>query len=98
MTGVPEDRKRMKLLDELLGKLQVSVGRMALLEEALIHSSWSAENPGNNNNERLEFFGDAVLKFVVSEYLLERFPTYNEGQLTEIRAVLVSSKMLAEVG
>lgn len=90
--------KRMKQLDELLSKLGVSCGRMGLIEEALIHSSWSAENPGTRNNERLEFFGDSVLKFVVSEYLLERFPDYDEGQLTEIRAVLVSSKTLGEIG
>lgn len=91
------DPKRFKQLDELLGKLSVSCGRMSLLDEAMTHSSWSAENPGFPNNERLEFFGDAVLKFVISEYLLERFPTYDEGQLTEIRAVLVSAKTLGDV-
>lgn len=98
MLGNEIDRKRLKQLDELLEKLGVTCGRMGLLDEALIHSSWAAENPGISDNERLEFFGDAVLKFVVSEYLLERFPNYNEGQLTEIRAVLVSSKTLGEVG
>jgi ribonuclease III len=98
MLGNEIDRKRLKQLDELLEKLGVTCGRMGLLDEALIHSSWAAENPGVSDNERLEFFGDAVLKFVVSEYLLERFPNYNEGQLTEIRAVLVSSKTLGEVG
>ena len=38
------------------------------------------------DSERLEFFGDAVLRFVISEYLLERFPDYDEGKLTEIRS------------
>ncbi len=90
--------KRMRLLDELLEKLAVPFGRMGLLDEALIHSSFAAENPEYNSNERLEFFGDSVLKFVISEYLLERFPGYDEGQLTEIRAVLVSGKVLGEVG
>jgi ribonuclease-3 len=89
---------RLRQLDELLGKLGISLGRMQLLEEALTHSSWSAENPGNQHNERLEFFGDPVLKFVVSEYLMERFPDYDEGQLSEIRSVLVSSKTLYEAG
>ncbi len=45
----------------------------------------------------MSFFGDALLKFVISEYLLERFPEYDEGKLTEIRAVLVSDKVLAEI-
>jgi ribonuclease III len=89
---------RLRQLDELMGKLGIVLGRIQLLEEALTHSSWAAENPGNQHNERLEFFGDSVLKFVISEYLMERFPDYDEGQLSEIRAVLVSSKTLSEAG
>ncbi|MBX9667811.1 MAG: ribonuclease III [Candidatus Obscuribacterales bacterium] len=89
--------KRLKDLDDLLSKLGVSCGRMVLINEALTHSSYSAEHSGCNDYERLEFFGDAVLKFVVSEYLIDRFPDYNEGQLTEIRAVLVSDKVLGEI-
>ncbi|PWT98782.1 MAG: ribonuclease III, partial [Candidatus Melainabacteria bacterium] len=54
---------------------------MGLLNEALTHSSFAAES-GTKDYERLEFFGDAVLKFVISEYLLERFPDYDEGKLT----------------
>jgi len=97
MTGSIITPKRLRELDELLDKLSVSCGRMGLLEEALTHSSYAAENPSLAQNERLEFFGDSVLKFVISEYLLERFPTYDEGKLTEIRSVLVSGKTLAEV-
>lgn len=89
--------RRLKELDELLGKLHVNCGRMVLINEALTHGSYSSEHPGCNDYERLEFFGDAVLKFVISEYLIDRFPDYNEGQLTEIRAVLVSDKVLAEI-
>jgi ribonuclease-3 len=88
--------KRHKSLDQLGTALGVNFGRMSLLDEALTHSSYGAE-AGITDNERLEFFGDALLKFVVSEYLLERFPDYDEGQLTEIRAVLVSDKVLAEL-
>jgi ribonuclease III len=88
--------KRLKELDQLCAKLGVTFGRMGLLNEALTHSSFAAET-GEKDCERLEFFGDAVLKFVISEYLLERFPDYDEGELTEIRAVLVSDKVLAEV-
>lgn len=89
--------RRVKELDQLSERLGVAFGRMHLLNEALTHSSAAAEQPGVKDYERLEFFGDAVLKFVVSEYLLERFPDYSEGQLTEIRAVLVSDKVLAEL-
>ncbi len=97
MTGSTLPPKRLRELDKLLNDFGVLVGRMSLLEEALTHSSYAAEHPGGTHNERLEFFGDSVLKFVVSEYLLERFPTYDEGKLSEIRAVLVSGKTLAEV-
>jgi len=89
--------KRLKELDELLRKLGLNCGRMALINEALTHSSYTSEHPEYPDFERLEFFGDAVLKFVISEYLLDRFPDYSEGQLTEIRAVLVSDKILAEI-
>ena len=89
--------RRLKELDDLLSKLHLSCGRMVLINEALTHTSYSAEHPGSPDFERLEFFGDAVLKFVVSEYLMDRFPDYNEGELTEIRAVLVSDKTLGEI-
>jgi ribonuclease III len=92
----PIPPKRHKALDQLSASLGVTFGRMSLLNDALIHSSYASE-AGVNDNERLEFFGDALLKFVISEYLLERFPDYDEGQLTEIRAVLVSDKVLAEL-
>ncbi len=69
-----------------------------LLFSALTHSSFSnykVEKGKANNNERLEFFGDAVLKLVVSEYLYKKFFDMDEGQLTKIRAQIVSDRMLA---
>ena len=89
--------KRVKELEQLCHKLGVLFGRLAVLNEALTHSSFAAESPGSRDYERLEFFGDSVLRFVVSEYLLERFPDYDEGQLTAIRSVLVADKTLAEI-
>jgi ribonuclease-3 len=75
-----------------------------LLEQALTHSShaheWEARGSGPgavHDNEQLEFLGDAVLGFVVSEELCERFPQYHEGQLSKIRAHLVSAKHLVQV-
>jgi ribonuclease-3 len=73
----------------------------ANIARALTHSSYSYEQRQQGeawveNYERLEFLGDAVLKLLVSEYLFERFPDYREGELTKIRAVVVSDAMLAE--
>lgn len=97
-TAYTLSQRRLKELDQLSDKLGIRFGRMGLLDEALTHSSFASEHPGLNDNERLEFFGDAVLRFVMSEYLLERFPDYDEGQLTAIRSVLVSDKTLADIG
>jgi ribonuclease-3 len=72
----------------------------ALLENALTHSSYLHEHPEQNTPdfERLEFLGDAVVDLVVGEELFRRFPDASEGELTALRAALVSSAALAEVG
>jgi len=69
-----------------------------LLELALTHSSFSNEGklPGSNNNERLEFLGDAVLEVTVSEYLYNRYPNMPEGDLTKLRAAIVCEPSLAQ--
>ncbi|MBV8200655.1 MAG: ribonuclease III, partial [Acidobacteria bacterium] len=48
-------------------------------------------------NERLEYLGDAVLELIVGDYLFRRFPTYDEGQLTQLRAALVNTTSLARL-
>jgi ribonuclease-3 len=70
-----------------------------LLRQALTHKSYSNENPshGGSNNERLEFFGDAVLSLVISQSLLLRNPTLSEGDLSKRRAHVVQESALAEV-
>ncbi|MEK7555344.1 MAG: ribonuclease III [Patescibacteria group bacterium] len=70
-----------------------------LLKEALTHRSYLNENPswGIPHNERLEFLGDAVLELAVSEELFQKYPDYDEGKLTSIRAALVNYQMLAKV-
>lgn len=70
-----------------------------LLEQAFIHRSFINENPktGLVHNERLEFLGDAVLELVVTEYLYEKFPHQNEGDLTAYRSALVNAITLGEV-
>jgi ribonuclease-3 len=92
------NNKRKTELDELLGSINLTVDNYELLDLALTHSSYTFENKLSSleNNERLEFLGDAVLKLIVSDYLLDRFPEYNEGELTKIRSILVSDKILAK--
>ena len=84
-----------RVLEERLGH---HFGDRGLLEHALTHRSYSQEASGNcPQNERLEFLGDAVLGFVVSQGLMERFPEYSEGQLTKLKAFLVSAAHLIGV-
>ena len=91
--------KRKTELDELLNNLNLSIDDYSLLDVALTHSSYNFENKlaEIKDNERLEFLGDAVLKLLASRYLYERFPEYPEGDLTKIRAVLVSDNTLAHI-
>jgi ribonuclease-3 len=69
----------------------------SLLLRALTHRSYLNENPDQHleDNERLEFLGDAVLDFVVGAYLYHRFPEMHEGELTMLRAALVQTRTLA---
>jgi ribonuclease-3 len=74
----------------------------ALLEQALTHASYAREMDSKNiagselvpDNEQMEFLGDAVLSFVVSQELFRRFPEYHEGELSKLRAHLVSARHL----
>lgn len=68
----------------------------ALLRRALNHRSYANENPGEEDNERLEFLGDAILNFLSGEFLYNRYPQMTEGQLTPLRSALVDAKQLAK--
>ncbi|HEY4690617.1 MAG TPA: ribonuclease III [Anaerolineae bacterium] len=69
----------------------------SLLERALTHRSYLNEHPelALEDNERLEFLGDAVLDFVTGAWLYNRFPELQEGRLTSLRAALVKTETLA---
>ncbi|MCI1207175.1 MAG: ribonuclease III [Microbacteriaceae bacterium] len=67
------------------------------LTRALTHRSFAYENGGIPTNERLEFLGDSVLGFVVSDMLMHRFPDIDEGELSRRRAALVSTQALARI-
>lgn len=67
----------------------------ALLEAALTHSSYAHENPqASGDNQRLEFLGDAVLQLAVGSLLYRRFPEASAGELTRLRAAVVSEEAL----
>jgi ribonuclease-3 len=69
-----------------------------LLTRALTHRSYLNEHPElpSEDNERLEFLGDAILDFIVAQWLYRRFPDLPEGRLTSIRAALVRTEKISE--
>lgn len=88
--------KFIKMLDEKYG---IRFKDVRLLEEAFTHSSYVNENPGKTlgNYEKLEFLGDAVLEFTVSDYLYRHFQHLNEGELTRLRSNIVRTEGFSKV-
>jgi ribonuclease-3 len=83
------------ILNALEAKLGHDFSNRALLDQALTHSSHARENQGHGpDNEQMEFVGDAVLGLVTSLELFRRFPDYREGQLSKLKAHLVSTEHL----
>lgn len=89
----------MASLNDLEEALGVAFKKEALLKEALTHRSYLNEHPrwSAQDNERLEYLGDAVLELAVTEFLFHTYPDEEEGKLTSIRAALVNYQMLARV-
>jgi ribonuclease III len=91
----------LSVLEDVLGHRFL---RRDLLEQALTHASYARESESQNaaggtpapvsDNEQMEFLGDAVLSFVVSQELFRRFPEYQEGELSKLRAHIVSARHL----
>ncbi len=73
-------------------------GNQELLILALTHRSYCAENPATASNERLEFLGDSVLGLVVTDYIYSSYDKLPEGQLAKLRASVVNTITLAELG
>ena len=86
-------------LEEFERKIAYTFSDKNLLILALTHSSYANETKkgSHENNERLEFLGDAVLDMVVSEYMYRHFPKMPEGELTKLRAAVVCEGSLAEL-
>jgi len=95
-------RTHARELSELEAVLGHEFSRRDLLARAVTHSSHAHEATEDENeavfdNEQLEFLGDAVLGFVTSRALFERFPAWSEGHLSKTRAHLVSARHLIKV-
>jgi len=84
-------------LEPLQENLNYKFKNIELLITALTHSSYANENKlkAIDSNERLEFLGDSIINFIVSQYLYNKYPNYPEGELTKIRAKVVCESSLA---
>ena len=83
--------------DQLVERAGVSVSDQRLVQRALTHRSYVNEHPeALEDNERLEFLGDAALDFLTAAWLYNHFPEMDEGQLTRLRSALVRTEQLAD--
>lgn len=93
------DEARRAGLTALLERLGLpAVDRdLAPIDTALTHRSWGVEHGSAADNERLEFMGDAVISLATTEYLYETRPDEQEGELSKLRAAMVSRRILGEL-
>ena len=90
----PFDEESLEQLQDLQKEINYEFKDLTLLIQALTHKSFAHEN-NQDNNERLEFLGDAILQFVISDHLMTKYPELPEGMLSKFRAVLVSETGLS---
>ncbi len=82
---------------EFIDRIGLDFRNLTLLTRALTHRSYINENPNAlEDNERLEFLGDAVLDFIVAAWLYHKYPEMTEGDLTLVRTALVRTEQLAD--
>jgi ribonuclease-3 len=81
-------------VEHLEGVWGFRLGNLSLLETALIHPSYASENEQCSDYQRLEFLGDAVLELVITHYIYEEYPDATEGEMTLLRAAVVSEPAL----
>lgn len=95
MNSKPETRE-FESASDLSRRLGLSFSNLSLLTRALTHRSYVNENQETSeDNERLEFLGDAVLDFIVGAWVYHRFPEMPEGELTKMRSAIVRNEQLA---
>ncbi len=78
---------------QFVNRYNFNVDKIDIYKLAFIHRSYNPK--ALNNNERLEFLGDAILEYIVTTYLYTNYPEYDEGKLSQIRSLVVSAKFLA---
>lgn len=83
--------------NNFLQRISYQFQDIKLLDEALTHPSLSKENKDKPNYQRLEFLGDKVLSLVISEFLIKKYPSEAEGDLSKRHAALVSGEFLSQL-
>jgi ribonuclease-3 len=97
MESMNQGDVEIEALQDFIRRLGLNFSNHLLLNRALTHRSYLNEHPeALEDNERLEFLGDAVLDFLVGAWLYNRFPEMHEGELTRLRSALVRTEQLAD--
>jgi len=93
------DEKRLQQLTILEEKISIKFSDISILNQAFVHPSLANEKEKfhQENNQRLEFLGDAVLELAISEYLYRNYDFLTEGQMTKVRAFTVCESSLANI-
>lgn len=93
-----KERQQLQL-EAMQERLGIHFRQPDLLKQALTHKSYVNERIHEDveDNERLEYLGDAILDFITADMLFARFPTMPEGQMTRLRAALVRTEALAQI-
>jgi len=97
--SMPGEADRLHELQSTLGYLFSDLDQLlqALTHTSFGHEHFQVRSRSSRDNERLEFLGDAILSLVVSDLLLENFPSANEGQLSKMRAAIVNERSLSRL-
>lgn len=97
---MPSSSPNMTTPEETIARCEETFGHRfqdrALLVEAITHSSFA--DCRVDSNERLEFLGDAILGFIVCEFLFHKFPDLLEGDMTKIKSYVVSRRTCGQIG
>lgn len=95
-SDIREDvRERLEKLEKLIGE-KIPRTKRKIFITSITHSSFAGEYRGYPSNERLEFLGDSVLSLSITHYLFAHYASLKEGELSKIRAYIVSERSLSE--
>ena len=91
------DKMEQEFTDILKNRFDIVFAEESILENAFTHSSYVNEHKylELKDNERIEFLGDAILDYIISEYLYKTYPDYSEGKLSKLRSSIVREESLS---